>query len=320
MTDRNLFHTSDGGATWQVAPVPVQPPYPVPGGRLFVDGSTAWVAVLSPTLTVIKVAAPAMTVTTTSVTGTGTQIDSASLDFLDTSRGWMTVASRSSSSDPNLSAHLYQTTDGGASWQLVPSASPPFGPVHFISPTSGWALQDKLLRTADGGRTWREQAVPIKFSSATPGGYEALSLFGQEGVLEAGYPTGNFGYPVYAVTDDGGNTWQVRGSQFSAPDPGLVYNGTGPPLSFSAADGRHWRASVYDHVLATDDAGLHWTQVAASLPFHIIQGLSFSTPTMGWAYALEPDFCQPSECTSHLEATTDGGHDWHEMTLPLPAR
>jgi photosystem II stability/assembly factor-like uncharacterized protein len=156
--------------------------------------------------------------------------------------------------------------------------------------------------------------VPVAFSRDLGGGFDALSLFGRNGVLEARVPTGNLGYPVYAVTSDGGQTWRARVPRY-ADASDLTYAGTGPPLSFSPIDPLHWRASVFDRVFATDDGGFHWRQIS-TLRSLIIEGLSFSTSDIGWAFTVED--CGGDSCRFHLEATRDAGRTWHEVRALVP--
>jgi len=128
------------------------------------------------------------------------------------------------------------------------------------------------------------------------------------------------GHPVYETTADAGSTWREVGNQSTDPGGDLGYNGTGPPLSFSAVDAEHWRASVYDRVVSTDDAGRHWMRVAGGLPFRPILGLSFASPAQGWAFSLGDSAgyggCDAANCETHLESTSDGGRTWREVALP----
>lgn len=318
LTNRRLLHTVDAGTTWRGVSISGLAPYPVPAGQFFVDGPTAWVVSAGSRVRVTKVSGPALTVRSSTIPNIGPGvIVSASLSLLTSSRGFVAVAHGADSNSGPSSSDLYRTTDGGRSWDLVARKTPVLRAIHFASPSIGWALQRPLLRTVNGGRTWHAQPVPVHFDPSLGGDFDALSLFGSNGVLEARVPTGMLGHPVYVLTHDGGRTWHARGSQ-STDDSGLEYANTGPPLSFSAVDSQHWRASVYDHVVATDDTGLHWREVATNLSWRAIQGLSFATPDAGWAFSyLDSEACVPSSCSSRLEATDDGGRTWHQVRLPI---
>ena len=315
VTDRRVLHTPDAGRSWRVAPVRFSDPVPIPPGEFFVDGSTAWLASGDTTVTVSRYLDGGTKVQTSVVPGNLSDGGGlVALSFLDANRGWVAVAP----SHRPRHAVLYRTEDGGVTWNLVNGDAPTEGPIHFTSITAGWALGNPVLRTLDGGSTWQVQDVPATFDPALPGYFDALSLFGTNGVIEARHPTGMSGYPVYDVTSDGGKTWQERDPAASGL---LGSNNTGPPLSFSAVDPEHWRASVYDHVAATDDGGRHWATVASNLQFGVILGLSFATPDAGWAFSVGNDAdhldCLTERCITHLEATNDGGRTWHEVRLPL---
>jgi hypothetical protein len=321
LTDKRLLHTNDGGAHWRATSLPAplfsllsEISTRVPRGQFFVDGSTAWVAALGSRVTVTTFANGGKEVRSSRVprTGAGT-ITSASLSFLDWNTGWVSVVYGTSINGPVVSEDLYKTVDGARSWTLVSRSSRAFGVIHFESISLGWVLQNPLLRTLDGGRTWTAQHVPVSFDRSLPGDFDALASFGRDGVLEARVPTGMLGYPVYLVTSNGGATWRAR----LAGDPaeaGLGYAGTGPPLSFSPVDALHWRASVFDHVSATDDGGLHWRLVSKQAS-SIFYGLSFATPDVGWGFTV--DNCAQDTCKSFLEATSNGGRTWREVPLPL---
>lgn len=57
------------------------------------------------------------------------------------------------------SGDVYQTTNGGKTWQKVASQTSIYGPLSFISATTGFGLsgrdQTLLKRTDDGGKTWQ---------------------------------------------------------------------------------------------------------------------------------------------------------------------
>ncbi|GCE31314.1 hypothetical protein KDA_67980 [Dictyobacter alpinus] len=59
---------------------------------------------------------------------------------------------------------VYQSSDGGKSWQKIASASGVYGPLSFINTTTGFGLghsnQSVLKRTDDGGKTW--QTIPYQ--------------------------------------------------------------------------------------------------------------------------------------------------------------
>ena len=134
------------------------------------------------------------------------------------------AASRSPNQVP-ITSDVYRTDDGGRSWTLLASNVIGTGPIHFTSASSGWGLMPEgwgaaspgLLFTHDGGRTWQRLHPPAPGMDPGLGvEYRALSLFGNDGVLEVDIPTGMLGFAVFDVTHDGGRTWTAKASRRSA--------------------------------------------------------------------------------------------------------
>lgn len=89
----------------------------------------------------------------------GMAYSAAYLDFVDEQTGWLVIKL---SSSLNVSRGLlFQTTDGGDSWQ--PLTIPLGEPVQFIDHQIGWTaggpLNNELYITRNGGRTWQAQPI-----------------------------------------------------------------------------------------------------------------------------------------------------------------
>jgi photosystem II stability/assembly factor-like uncharacterized protein len=55
---------------------------------------------------------------------------------------------------------LHKTTDGGSSWQLIPSINPS-SPVYFLNETTGWVgVGSKLCKTTNNGALWTPITLP----------------------------------------------------------------------------------------------------------------------------------------------------------------
>ena len=76
--------------------------------------------------------------------------------MVNTQTGWGT--------DQNT-GNVYQTTNGGKTWQKVASNTGVYGPLSFINTATGFGLgrsdQTVLKRTDNGGRTWQTIAYQI---------------------------------------------------------------------------------------------------------------------------------------------------------------
>jgi photosystem II stability/assembly factor-like uncharacterized protein len=83
-------------------------------------------------------------------------VPNGSLDFITPAEGWMLG---SQNSDFQAPKELFYTTDGGQSWTSL--AQGLMGnQVYFTDPLNGWIASggyadSPLLRTTDGGVTWK---------------------------------------------------------------------------------------------------------------------------------------------------------------------
>jgi len=194
--------------------------------------------------------------------------------------------------------------------------------IHFVSGTTGWGTSDTaLLRTDDGGRTWR----PVTPPGATIGPLfpPAAAFEGATDVrIATAFPNAN---PRIFRTADGGRTW----AQFVLPVPSL----SGRPLGISELDFINRRqgwaveslgggvGSFSFALFRTADGGAHWSSVAqtprdarttpGAYPRNV-QGIHFDSATSGWTTTVI--FANPQ--LSGLFHSTDGGHTWRKVPLP----
>jgi photosystem II stability/assembly factor-like uncharacterized protein len=203
-----IFHTSDGGATWQ-------PQQSNLGGGLWgidaVDAQTAWAVSNDmtgwnegPNLSLEHTTDAGATWIPQFVPG---NMGLLAIDFTSADDGW--VGGYWWSSDFSYPAGaIFATTNGGFTWtrEKLPKEAPAITGLQFVSPTEGWAVgmtyddnddaqQGWVLHTTDGGATWTQvpgladaQATTLHFTDQQDGW-----LGGENG--------------VYATTD-GGTSWQ----------------------------------------------------------------------------------------------------------------
>jgi photosystem II stability/assembly factor-like uncharacterized protein len=170
LTTRRVLYTSNGGTSWISNGLPAPISFPnKPDGQFFVDGSTAWLATVTSTVTVTRFTNGGMQAQSWSVPSTSSAPALlATLSFLDTNLGFLATVPTDGHGVPSGPADLYRTADGGATWSLVTSGAPITGPIHFASPSDGWAIQTPLIRTTDGGKTWQAQQLPSVFHVNLP--------------------------------------------------------------------------------------------------------------------------------------------------------
>jgi photosystem II stability/assembly factor-like uncharacterized protein len=184
--------------------------------------------------------------------------------------------------------------------------------------SAGWAMSERrILRTADGARTWQDvtpagaRGAGTRLAGAAFEGASAWVACWDE-------PSGQLS--LWSTTD-AGETWQRSE---------LPVAGMGVDLSFIDG-GRGW-ALVHQGVaagsegvtlLSTSDGGRTWQEVARSdpqnptaggLPFGgLKQGIAFADEMTGWLVASQP---VPGKVP--LYVTRDGGRTWQEQPLELP--
>ncbi|HVG38961.1 MAG TPA: YCF48-related protein [Pyrinomonadaceae bacterium] len=139
-----LFKTPDGGATWEVRPMPTR--RLLLGGVFFADGR-GWL--VSAGATLLQTADNGESWREQGVRDVA-NVKLHAITFGDQKIGWA-VGSE---------GLIVKTTNGGNSWRVRPSPSNEnLFDVSFINATEGWAVGSNgtILHTADGGETWTPQ-------------------------------------------------------------------------------------------------------------------------------------------------------------------
>ena len=174
-----IFHTADGGITWESLPLDV------PQGEWravqlqFTSASSGWMVLKKVTSQAFDIGILLMTTDGGLSWETSTLPTAARIDFLTASEGWLV---------PDFNGQAYYTTDGGLTWQpdsLVSKAfSAPDLPVGsslwgWQADGLGWAvisegtcsgekstssfsclLRETLWQTQDGGQVWEPVSLP----------------------------------------------------------------------------------------------------------------------------------------------------------------
>ena len=155
------------------------------------------------------------------------------IDFIDRTRGWAVFSAN------DTSGTLLATVDGGTTWTVV-GPTPFVGALHFTDASTAWGTGGRggVYRTTDGGKTWRQVAVPAGATGATVWPIGAAQFFGRNGVVATRLTLRRTQPPVLTVysSRDGGSTWTAQ----AAPvDPGVnVVNDV--DYRFSAATPSDW--------------------------------------------------------------------------------
>jgi hypothetical protein len=158
-----LYVTRDGGVTWTSQSLPSLPPSPAGGASFspaFTSGESGTLFTENQSLTGVSTSLFATADGGLSWLPRSTVVGApVADDFLDADHGWVVIAGDGAAGGTDL----YETGDGGETWNRV-GAFPYMGlNLDFLTPEVGWAAvvvgqQDGgpayLVQTGDGGRTW----------------------------------------------------------------------------------------------------------------------------------------------------------------------
>jgi photosystem II stability/assembly factor-like uncharacterized protein len=198
--------------------------------------------------------------------------------------------------------------------------------VRMITATTGWAVgggpdqaTTTLVRTTDGGRTWRDAGPP-----GLRGAFLWNASFYSARVAWLTLLHANLTRPVIYQTTDGGLTWRrtgtvgIHATYASAPD---MLGELG------------WMTATWDFgmgkeslaIFRTTDGGARWRLAELSTPVHHTPGALpgvcgkndavFPTPAVGWITA----YCI-SIGPAPLWRSRDEGRTWRHVGLPSPWR
>lgn len=189
--------------------------------------------------------------------------------------------------------------------------------IHMVDAQIGWAVahgfRNELLRTADGGTSWRD-VTPAGSSGQRAHVWRITVLSSLIAWVMPSNPVGSTSTEVFR-TFDGGRTW--RSASISAPlveSISIINPLEGWLIAFLAAATGRQSVEIY----RSTDGGQSRIKVAASeessgLPLYGGKNsITFRSPTTGWipVYDLHPN-------SQHLYVTRDGGCTWRQQSLPL---
>jgi len=262
--DSVVFHTTDGGDTWNRQVVPPAPgiwgPYFPWGDIFFIDSLNGWAVTTSAVVYKTTDGGDNWFVAETIGSGSLRKVF-----FVDQYHGWA-VGSRLLSGD-------FRSTDGGNTWSKIEALVG-----DFVDSMNGWGgLQGSIYRTLDGGISWNE--------IYGGGGFIDIDL----DFVDLSYGWGLTGAKVseYEVwhwiihTSDGGYTWVPQTDTFKFPLGGSI----GPMNMLNLTHG--WIAK-YDSkrasVLHTTDGGDTWQEqpLPSSASNRVISDIDFVNEFHGW--------------------------------------
>lgn len=191
--------------------------------------------------------------------------------------------------------------------------------IHMVSSESGWGIgntggdNDHILRTYDGGETWRDISPPVAVPDA-----------GALNQTEAFFVDNEYAWVSYQpyekvwFTKDGGGTWEESPTGFRGylgamfwfvdPDHGWL-------MIFIDAGMSH----VYSALLRTTNGGSSWEKILDpsfddQLQAFTKTGMEFVDENTGWI-TRDSGGVQPG---AFVDVTRDGGFTWKSINLPPP--
>jgi len=249
-TYKKLLRSNDGGQSWQ--PV-LQEPFPSPGPEeylknVFVKGDTVLV---TSTSTVYR-----------SVDRGETWISTGDLLNFNQSR----IFSTGSDFFSGGNTHFYRSSDGALSWERIFEFTNDFAVVGAVG-NKQYILYDnmeKLARSTDGFRTWKNIETDVFFPLFGPSHYP-LKLVGRGDTLYCiGKTTGSGCSTLFCYSTDGGDTWHAGNDGDELPvtmddvvlfDQHLVFLNTQMGISHST-DGCKTFTTEQSGLTSTDISGI----------------------------------------------------------------
>jgi len=224
---------------------------------------------------------------------------------------------------------IARTTDGGASWQLLPAPAgdtldfrdiEAFDGLRAVVMSAGPGALSRIYRTDDGGQSWKL----VLQNRDESGFFNGLAFWDDRHGILTGDPVG--GALFIALTDDGGRSWRrippdalppVDSAEYGFAASGTHIGTLGDSLVLIGTGGGSAR------VFRSKDRGRFWsvhaTPMISGEAATGIFSLAFLDDRQG--IAVGGDYTRPDYRADNVMRTDDGGQSWQLIDgAPLPYR
>lgn len=226
------------------------------------------------------------------------------IGFADSLHGWAGNIGNSSWTVGKDKAPLFETFDGGKSWQevtqIIDTNVKGICGIHVLDKENIFAVGRVsapafFLRSNDGGKTWITQDMRSEFRSLI----DVYFFNKNEGMIVGNTTSNDFldSYPKIMNTTDGGKTWTTT---FQGTRKGhLCWKINFPESQIGYVSLEAKQDSVF--ILKSENRGQSWKELLVSPVYSRFQGIGFINKDTGWVGS--------SDCFK----TTDGGNSWKKV-------
>ena len=229
--------------------------------------------------------------------------------------------SSATSQPPELSPTAYPDTPSPTGLNEPLIESPALVKIRFLNELDGWGLTEtQIARTNDGGITWYDVTPP----DMTETGYSIeIFILDKDHVWVQKPDFDNFPNSGFlSRTSDGGSTWSTSVTPFSLGNLRFLDGDNGWVLADLGAGAGSNAVAVYQ----TNDGGEKWDLKYINDPNN--PEAKDSLPLGGLKTGIVPLNMQTAWVggvtyapgTLYLYRTDDGGSNWSQVTIELPAR
>lgn len=199
----------------------------------------------------------------------------------------------SSEPTPNIQVPTDAVDDNNSAKQLIEISH-----IQMMDEKVGWShFKNMLLKTMDGGITWRKQSPDLDRLNA-----DEYFILTENDVWILEYKYGD-GIVTFHITNDGGTTWKNSETNILGSNPHLYF--INKQDGWMTTNGRSSAVNNEVFIYETKDGGMNWSFIDSNISLFdgIKGGLHFIDGRKGWMNITTP-------YTSNILYTNNAGVTW----------